>query len=138
MIRGDAPAPSLRGTRLCLSMVPRLDGVMDIAVIADPVARGGMLRRKVMPLLLPRLGTLGPWPVRAIDGGVSAAFSCRWGMSISAVPVGIGHNLGRPRENDTALGGQTLSVLLEGDVEERLRLVQPLVALQVWCFGGVF
>ena len=138
MIRGGALALSLWGMGLCLSMASILDGVMEITVVADPVVRMRTSRRKVMLLLLPRLGTLGPWPVRAIDGGVSAAFSCRWGMSISAVPVGIGHNLGRPRENDTALGGQTLSVLLEGDVEERLRLVQPLVALQVWCFGGVF
>ena len=36
-----ALTPSLRGTGLRLSMAPGLDGVMDIVVVADLVARGG-------------------------------------------------------------------------------------------------
>jgi hypothetical protein len=40
-----------------------LDGVV---VIADPVAREGTPRRKVMPSLLPRLGTPGPRSVELL------------------------------------------------------------------------
>jgi hypothetical protein len=36
------------------------------------------LRRKVTPLLLPRLGALGPQPVRAVAEGVTAAFVACW------------------------------------------------------------
>ena len=56
---GGAPVLVFQSVTLGLSVAPSLDGVTHVAVIADPVARGGMLRRKVMPLLLPRLGTLG-------------------------------------------------------------------------------
>jgi hypothetical protein len=52
-------------------MAHGFNGVADIVVIADLVARGEMLRRKVTHTLLPRLGALGPWPVRAIIGGVA-------------------------------------------------------------------
>jgi hypothetical protein len=63
VIWGGAPAPSLRGTRLRLSVVLGLDGVVDVAVIANPVARGGTPRRKVTPSLLPWLGTPSLQPV---------------------------------------------------------------------------
>jgi hypothetical protein len=35
-----------------MSVVPGLDGVTDIAVAADMVVRRGMLRGRLMPLLL--------------------------------------------------------------------------------------
>ena len=54
-------------------MAPSFDGVIDIAVIADLVARRGTLRRMVVPSLLPRLGAPSPRPIRAVDGGVDAA-----------------------------------------------------------------
>ena len=72
---------------LCLSMVPSLDGIMEIVVVADLVLCGGTLRRKVTPLLLPRLGALGPWLVEAIARGVAAAPCCPWGVSIGAPPL---------------------------------------------------
>ena len=108
MIQDGALAPSLRGTGLRLSVVPGLDGVMDITIIADLVACGGTLRRKVMPLLLPRLGALSLWIVRVVAGVVSAASSHRWGMRVGVLPVGGGHCLGQPREHGTTLGCQTL------------------------------
>jgi hypothetical protein len=84
VIRGMAPAPSLMGTGLRLSMASSLDGVTDVMVIVDLVACGGTSRRKVVPSLLPRLGTPGPRPAGAVIGGIAAA-SCRlWGMSIRA------------------------------------------------------
>jgi hypothetical protein len=49
-------------------VTPGLDGVADIVVIADPVARRRTLRRKVVPSLLPRRGTLAPQLVRAVVG----------------------------------------------------------------------
>ena len=49
VIQDGAPAPSLRGTGLCLSMAPGLDGVMNVTVVVDLVACGGTLRRKVAP-----------------------------------------------------------------------------------------
>ena len=52
------------------------------------------------------LGTLGPRPVGAVAGGVTAASSRRWGMSIGAVLVGGGCRLGRPGEHGVALGGE--------------------------------
>ena len=87
-----------------LSVASGLDGVTNVAVVVDPVVRGGTPRRKVMPSLLLRLGAPGLWLVRAIVGGVTAAFSCWWGMSIGAVPVGGGHRLERLRECGTASG----------------------------------
>ena len=50
----------LRGTGLRLRVAPGFDGVMDVAVVVDPVAHGGTPRRKVTPSLLPRLGALSP------------------------------------------------------------------------------
>jgi hypothetical protein len=44
-------------------------------------------------------------------------------MSVGAVPVGDGRRLGLPRERDVMLGGKTIGLLLEGNVEEPLRLV---------------
>ena len=61
----------LRGAGLCLGVVSSLDGVMDITVIADLVARQGMPMRKVVPSLLLRLGTLGPRLIRAVARGVA-------------------------------------------------------------------
>ena len=83
-----------------------LDGVADIAIVADPVPREGTPRRKVVPSLLPRFGVPGPWPVRAIAGGITAASSYQWGMSVRAVPIG-GGRLGWPGEHDAAPGGVT-------------------------------
>ena len=82
MIRGGTPALSLRGMGLRLSVALGLDGVTDITVVVDPVARGGTPRRKIAPSLLTRLGALGTWLVRAIAGGVTAASPCWWGVSI--------------------------------------------------------
>jgi hypothetical protein len=73
VIWGEAPAQSLRGTRLRLSVVSGLDGVTNVAAIADLLVRGGTLRRKVASSLLLRFGTLSPWPVRGVAGGVTAA-----------------------------------------------------------------
>jgi hypothetical protein len=65
-------------------VVSGLNGVTDVAVVANPMAHREMLRRKVVPSLLPRLGTPGPRPAGAVIGGIAAA-SCRlWGMSIRA------------------------------------------------------
>jgi hypothetical protein len=86
VIQDRAPAPSLRGTGLCLSVAPSLDDVIDVMVIANLVPHRGTLRRKVMPLLLPRLGTLGPHPVKAIARGVTAAPGHLRGVSIKAPP----------------------------------------------------
>jgi hypothetical protein len=36
----EAPALLLRGTRLCLSMAPSLDGVTNVTVVADLMSRG--------------------------------------------------------------------------------------------------
>jgi hypothetical protein len=54
-------------------MVSGLDGVTNVTVIADLLARGGTLRRKVASLLLLRFGTPSPSPVRGVAGGVTAA-----------------------------------------------------------------
>ena len=77
----------LRGTDLCLSVVSSLNGVMDTAVIADSVACGGTPKRKVVPLVLSRLGTLGPWPIGAVARGVAAAPCRLWGVSVRAPPL---------------------------------------------------
>ena len=53
-------------------MAPSLKGVMDVAVIVDLVPHGWTPRRKVTPLLLPRLGASDPCPVRAIAKGPAA------------------------------------------------------------------
>ena len=121
-----------------MSMAPGLDGVIDIAVIADPLAHGGTPGRKVPPSLLLRLGALGSWPIGVVAKGVTAASLYLWGVSIGAVPVGSSHHLGCPREHDAAPGCRALGLLLEGNVEEPLRLIQPLVGLYVWHVGDVF
>jgi hypothetical protein len=77
MIQGGALAPSLRGMGLHLSMVPGLNGVMDIVVITDLMACGGTTRRKVALLLLPRLGTPGPRSVKDVAEGVVATCAHR-------------------------------------------------------------
>ena len=119
-------------------MTPGFDGVMGIAVISDPVAHGGTPRRKVTPLLLPRLGAPGSWPVRAVAEGVAAAPPCLWGVRVRAVLVGSGCNLGWLGERSTVPRCRALSLLLEGDVEELLHLVQPLIGLWVWRVRYVF
>ena len=55
---------------------------MDIAVVADLVPHEGTPRRKVAPLLLPRLRTLGPQPVEVVARGVAAAPRRLWGVSV--------------------------------------------------------
>jgi hypothetical protein len=56
VIQGEAPTLLLRVMGLCLSMASGFNGVMNIVIITDMVARGGTPRRKVVTLLLPRLG----------------------------------------------------------------------------------
>ena len=60
MVWDRASIPSLRGSGLHLSLVPGLDGVMDIALIADLMPCGGTPRRKVVPSLLQGLGVAEP------------------------------------------------------------------------------
>jgi hypothetical protein len=119
-------------------VAPSLNGVVDIAVIIDPMAHGETARRMVVPSLLPRLGALGPQSVRAVAGGVATAPSCLWGVSVRAVPIGSSRHLGRPRECDVAPGCRALGLILEGDAEELLCLVQPFVSLRVWHVRDVF
>jgi hypothetical protein len=94
VIQGGALAPSLRSMGLCMSVVPGLDGVTYITVIADPVAHKGMPRGRLAPLLLPVLGVPGPWAIGATAEGVTTAFSHQRGMRIGVIPVGGGHWLG--------------------------------------------
>jgi hypothetical protein len=82
-----------------------LDGVTDIAVVADPMARGGTLRRKAVPSLLSRLGALGPWPIKTVARDVDATSSHLWGVSVGAVPIGSGCHLGRLGERGAVSGG---------------------------------
>jgi hypothetical protein len=76
VIQGEAPTLLLRGMGLCLSMASGFNGVTNVVIVADMVARGGTPRRKVATLLLPRLGASGLRPVRAIAGGVATAPHC--------------------------------------------------------------
>jgi hypothetical protein len=73
VIQGGTPTSPLRGAGLHLSVAFGLNGVANVMVVADPVVCEGTPRRKVMPLLLPRLGTLGLWPVGAVAGGITGA-----------------------------------------------------------------
>jgi hypothetical protein len=57
-----------------------------------------------MPSLLPRLGALGAWSIKAIARGVTTAPSCLWGVSVGAVPIGSSRRLGRLRERDVVPG----------------------------------
>ena len=75
MILGRAPIPSLWSLGLGLSMASSLDGVTHITVIADLFACEWMGRGKLVPLLLPGLGALGPWMIRAAAKRVTAASS---------------------------------------------------------------
>jgi hypothetical protein len=90
---------------LHLSVASGLDGVTDVAVVADPMAHGGTPRRKVVPSLLSRLGALGPWPIKTVARDVDAASSHLWGVSVGAVPVGSGRHLGWLGEHGAVLGG---------------------------------
>ena len=69
-------------------MVPGFNGVMDVMVVANPMAREGILTRKVVPSLLLGLGALSPWLVRAVARGVIAASHFLWGMSVGEVHIG--------------------------------------------------
>jgi hypothetical protein len=89
---------------LHLSVASGLDGVTDVAVVADPMARGGP-RRKVVPSLLSRLGALGSWPIKTVGRDVDAASSHLWGVSVGAVPVGSGRHLGWMGERGAVSGG---------------------------------
>jgi hypothetical protein len=60
VICGGTPAPQLKSAGLCLSMMPNLDGVTDIVVVADPVVRRRTLRGRLTSLLLLRVSTHGP------------------------------------------------------------------------------
>jgi hypothetical protein len=122
VIWDGAPAPSLRGMRLRLSVAPGFDGVMDVAGVANPVAHGETLRRKVTPSLLLRLGAPDPWPVEAVAGGVTAApptyGTCT--SERSQLEVAVSRTTG---ERGVAPRCQALSLLLESDMEELLRLI---------------
>jgi enamine deaminase RidA (YjgF/YER057c/UK114 family) len=89
-----------------------------------------------MPSLLSGLGALGPRAVGAVAGGVIIV-SYQWGTHVGAVPVDGGRRLGRPGEDNTVLGGQTIRLLVEDDMKELPCLMQPLVGLQVWRVGDV-
>jgi hypothetical protein len=75
-----------------MSVAPGLNGVVNVMVVTDLVTRGGTPRRKVMPLLLLRLGALGPWPVRAVARSVIAASPCLWGVGVRVVPIESGRH----------------------------------------------
>jgi hypothetical protein len=137
VIQGSAFTPSLRSAALHVSVAPGLDGVADVTVILDPVARGGTSRGRLMPSLLLGLGALDPRAIRATTRGVTAALGHRWGMGIIAVPVSGGRRLGQPVGHGATSGMGALSLLLEGDVEKSPCLMQPLIGLWVWCVGDV-
>jgi hypothetical protein len=123
VIRVGAPALSLRGMGLRLSVAPGLDGVTDVVIIANPVACGGTTRRKVTPSLLPRLSTPGPRLAEAVTRGVIAAPRRLLGVSVRAPPIGSGCHLGWLGERGAAPRGRTLGLLLEGNAKEPLHLV---------------
>ena len=75
VVRGGAPVPPLGSAGLRLSVAPGLDGIADVAVVADMVVRGGTPRGKLAPSLLTGLGTPGPWTAGATTRGVAAAFA---------------------------------------------------------------
>jgi hypothetical protein len=86
VIQGEAPTLLLRGMGLHLSMVSGFNGVMNVVIITDMVARRGTPRRKVTTLLLPRLGASGLRPVKAIAGGAATAPYYLRGVSVGAPP----------------------------------------------------
>jgi hypothetical protein len=102
---GRGPLLIAQGYGTSLSMAPGLDGVANVMVIADPMACGGTPWRKVMPSLLPRLGALGPWPVKVVARGVTAAPHHLWGVSVGAPSIGSGCHLGQPGERGAAPRG---------------------------------
>jgi hypothetical protein len=89
---GWCPYPSLKSTRLHLSMASGLDGVTNIMVIANLVMRWWTLRGKLVSSFLPGLGALGPWMVKATAKGIITASTHQWGVCVGAVPVdgGVG------------------------------------------------
>jgi hypothetical protein len=72
-------------------MVLGLNGVVHITDIINPVGHGQTTREMLMPLLLLGFGTLGPWVVRAVVGGITIVLSCWQGMCVRVVPVDDGH-----------------------------------------------
>jgi hypothetical protein len=81
------------------------NGVMDVVVIANLVACGRTPRRKVPPSLLLRLGTLGPWPIKAVARGVIIAPHHLWGVSVREPSIDDGCRLGQLREHGMMLRG---------------------------------
>jgi hypothetical protein len=77
-----------------MSVAPSLDGVTDIAVIAESVAHKETLRGRLVPSLLLGHGTLGLRAVSATAGRVTTAFGHQRGMRVGAIPVGGGHRSG--------------------------------------------
>ena len=77
VIQDDALAPPLRSAGLHVTMVPGLDGVMDVMVIANLVVHGRAPRGRIAPSLLSRLGAPGPWMAEATARGVTTA-SAHW------------------------------------------------------------
>jgi hypothetical protein len=119
-------------------MAPSLDGAADVAVVAIQMACGVTPRRKVTPLLLSRLGAPSLRPSEPLSEVSPLLPPHRWGVNVGVAPVGGGRHLGWPTERGTALGGRTLCLLLESDVEEPVRLIQLLVGLWVRRVGDVF
>jgi hypothetical protein len=120
VIRGGAPAPPLRSVGLCLSMVPSLNGVTNIAVITDSVVHGGTLRGKLTPLLLLGPSAPGPWVVGATAGRVTTTPAHRWGMSFGVILVGSGRCLGWSGEHNTMPRSRALGLMLERHGEAAL------------------
>jgi hypothetical protein len=94
VIQGGTFAPPLRSVGLHVRLVPGLDGVTDVMIIANPVACKGTPKGRLVSLLLPRLDALGPWVVRAAAGGVTTTFGHQRGTLVRAIPVGSGRWLG--------------------------------------------
>jgi hypothetical protein len=77
VIQGGALTPLLRSARLCVSVAPGLDGVVDVAVIANPMAHGTTSGGRLVPSLLLGLGTPSSWAVGATTGRVTTAHGHR-------------------------------------------------------------
>jgi hypothetical protein len=131
VIQGGAFIPSLRSAGLRVNVAPSLDGVVDIAVIADLVAREETPKGRLVPSLLLGHGAPGLRAVGATARKVTTASGHRRGMHVGVIPIGDGRWLGWPGRCGTMSGSRALSLLLEGNTKKPPCLVQPLIGLQV-------
>ena len=83
-------------------MEPDLDGVTDVAVVVDPVVRGGTSRRKVAPSLLPRLVALGRYSLPPM--GCECRSAPRWRWSSSGTAGRVRRDAKRLNSRPTARG----------------------------------